>query len=75
MDITKNTKLMALLEEYPFLKEEALKISDKFAIIDSPIGKMLLKNASIADLCRKANLSEATVLKKIRSLIEAHEEK
>ena len=75
MEINKNTKLTELLEQYPFLKEEALKISEKFAIIDTPIGKMLLKNASIADLCRKANLSEATVLKKIQSLIETQEKK
>ena len=72
MNITKDTKLLALLEEYPFLKEKAMQISDKFSLLDTPMGKIFLRYASIGDLAKKANLSEKKVLDKIQELIDAH---
>ena len=73
MNITSETRLMDLLEQYPWLKEEALKISDRFKIVDTPIGRMMLKNATIADISKKAGIPEDEIISKITALIEAHD--
>jgi len=73
MEINRDTKLMELLERYPWLKEEAMKMSDKARMIDTPIGRMFLKKATIADLCRKAGIPEDEAIARLTELIEAYE--
>lgn len=75
MKITRHTKLKDLLAEYPWLKEEALKISDKFRIINTAIGRHLLGQADIATLSRKSGLTEEVIIDKIHRLIEKHHHK
>ena len=38
MEITKETKLSDLLDQYPWLKEELSKVNDKFKMLNTPIG-------------------------------------
>ena len=69
MEINTATKLKDLLKEYPWLKEEAIKISEKFKILDSPLGKILLGKADIAELSKKSGLGTDEIIKKITELI------
>ena len=40
MKITEATRLKDLLEEYPWLKDEIVKVNEKFEMLNSPLGKM-----------------------------------
>ena len=73
MNYDKNTKLTDLLKKFPWLPDELIKIDSRFSIVNSPIGKMLIKNATIADLCKKAGISSEDALKKLEELIAAHQ--
>lgn len=73
MIIDGNTKLKDILAAYPYLEEEAIKIDDRFKIIHSPIGKMLLKKATVQDLSDKAGLDVQVIVDQIRTIIEEHE--
>lgn len=73
MEITRDTKIKDLLDRYPWLLEEAMKFSDKAKMIDSPLGRMLLKKATIADLCKKAGIPEDEAIAKINELVAAYE--
>ena len=46
MEINRNTKLNDILAKYPWLPDELIKIDGRFKIIKTPIGKMMMKNAT-----------------------------
>lgn len=73
MEVTKDTKLTDLLEQYPWLKEEAMKMSEKAKMIDTPIGRMMIRKMTVADLCDKAGIPEDEAIATINGLIEAYE--
>lgn len=72
MNIDRNTKLKDLLEAYPWLIEEAIKIEPKLKILNNPIGKAFLKKATVADLSEKSGLSEEEIIGRIREFIDRH---
>ena len=41
MKITEATRLKDLLEEYPWLKDEIVKVNEKFEMLNSPLGKIM----------------------------------
>ena len=51
MEITKETKLSDLLDQYPWLKEELSKMDDKFRIVNTPMGKIMMGKATIDVRC------------------------
>lgn len=72
MNIDRNTKLKDLMEAYPWLIEEAIKIEPKLKILNNPIGKAFLKKATVADLSEKSGLSVEEITDKIREFIDQH---
>ena len=56
MMITKDTKLADLLQEYPWLKSEVMQISDKFKMLNTPVGKIMLKKATVAEMSKKSGI-------------------
>lgn len=72
MNIDRNTKLKDLMEAYPWLIEEAIKIEPKLKILNNPIGKVFLKKATVADLSEKSGLSVEEITDKIREFIDKH---
>lgn len=70
--ITENTKLATLLEEYPWLIDEAVKTDSRFKILRSPIGKMFLKKATIGELSGKAGLSPEEIIGQVETWISQH---
>lgn len=72
--ITEETKLKDLLDEYPWLLEEAVKMDERFKMVNSPLGKTLLKKATIVDLAKLGKIDAELIVKEIEKMIENHEE-
>ena len=71
MEINSNTKLTDILAQYPWLPDELVKMDSRFKIIKTPIGKMMLKNATVADAVEKTGLSQDALLAELQKLIDA----
>lgn len=72
MDFDINTKLSEIVKKYPWLPDELVKIDGRFDLINNPVGKMLLKNATVNDLIKKTGLSPEDALGKLNELIASH---
>ncbi len=72
MEITRTTKLADILAAYPWLPDELVKIDGRFKIIKTPIGKMMIKNATIADAVEKTGLEENVLITELKKMIDAH---
>ncbi|MBQ9015802.1 MAG: DUF1858 domain-containing protein [Firmicutes bacterium] len=70
MVITRDTKLADLLKEYPWLKDEAMKVSDKFKILNTPVGKIMLKKATVAEMSKRSGISEDKIIEKLTNMIK-----
>jgi len=53
MEITKDTKLKDILEEYPQLRNILPEINPKFNMINSPMGKIMINKVTITDMRKK----------------------
>ena len=73
MNITKDTKLKDLLTEYPWLKEELSKVNEKFKMLGTPMGKIILGKADIAEMSRKSGMDAAELTSKLTELIRNHQ--
>ena len=49
MTLTKDTKLADLDKKYPWLLDEVVKLDPAFKVLKTPVGKMLIKKATIED--------------------------
>ena len=72
MEITKETKLSDLIGQYPWLKEELSKVNDKFRMLNTPMGKIMMGKATIAEMSKKSGMDANTIIGKLCELIEAH---
>ena len=72
MEITKETKLSDLLSQYPWLKEELSKVNDKFKMLNTPMGKIMMGKVTIAEMSKKSGMDADAIIGKISKLIEAH---
>ena len=72
MEITKETKLSDLLGPYPWLKEELSKVNDKFKMLNTPMGKIMIGKATIAEMSKKSGMDADAIIGKISELIKAH---
>ena len=73
MDFNASTKLTDIMAAYPWLPDELIKMNSAFGVIKTPIGKMMIKNATLADLSKKIGMSDDEVIEKLREMIDAHE--
>ena len=72
MNITGETKLAELLREYPWLREEIVKVNEKFSMLNSPLGKVMEKKATIAEMSKKSGMDEDVLIEKLAELIRVH---
>ena len=72
MDITKETKLADLFAAYPWLKDEMTKISDKFKLLNSPLGKVMLKKATISEMSKKSGMDADVIIEKLNGMIAGY---
>ena len=73
MEITKDTKLADLIFQYPWLKSEMAKVNEKFKMLNSPIGKMMMGKATIAEMSKKSGMEAEVIIGKIKELIVKHQ--
>ena len=73
MDITKETRLADLFAAYPWLKDEMTKISDKFKLLNSPLGKVMLKKATISEMSKKSGMDAEVIIEKLNGMIAGYE--
>lgn len=72
MEIKENTKLAELLKDYPWLLEEAVKLDERFKMLNNPLMKALVQNATIQDIADKGNLNVKDVISEIQKMIQNH---
>lgn len=73
MEITKDTKLKDLIITYPWLKDEMAKVNDKFKMLNTPVGKVMLGKATITEMSKKSGMDADILISRISDLIKAHE--
>lgn len=72
VNITENTKLSEILKEHPWLIEEAIKIDERFKVLNNPVGKLFIKKSTIQGLSEKAGLQPNEIIDKIAELVRNH---
>ena len=72
MEITKDTKLADLLAQYPWLKAEMAKVNEKFKMLNTPVGKIMLGKATIAEMSKKSGMEVEAIIERIMEIIENH---
>ena len=72
MEIIKETKLSDLLGRDRWLKEELSKVNDKFKMLNTPMGKIMMGKATIAEMSKRSGMDADVIIGKISELIKAH---
>jgi len=72
MEITKDTKLADLLAVYPWLKVELPKVNEKFKMLNTPVGKIMLGKATVAEMSKKLGMNADIIISRINELISNH---
>ena len=73
-EITKDTKLKDLISTYPWLKDEMAKVNDKFKMLNTPVGKVMLGKATITEMSKKSGMDADVLISRISDLIKSHEQ-
>ncbi|MBO7618535.1 MAG: DUF1858 domain-containing protein [Bacteroidales bacterium] len=74
MEITKDTRLADLIAQYPWLKEEMAKVNEKFKMLNTPVGKIMLGKATIAEMSKKSGMEIDKLVSRLKTLIEEHKD-
>lgn len=72
MEITRETRLSDLINQYSWLKDELPKINDKFKMLNTPMGKIIMGKATITEMSRKSSMDADTLIRKLQHLIGSH---
>ena len=72
MNYNDQTKLTEILAQYPWLPEELIKLDSRFKIVNTPIGKMMIKKATVADLSEKAGIPTEELLTRLQDMVDKH---
>jgi len=72
MKITKDTKLSDLIAQYPWLKEEMAKVNEKFKMLNSPVGKLMMGKATVAEMSKRSGMDADILISRINELITNH---
>lgn len=72
MTITETTRLAELVRVYPWFMDEITRIDEKFRLLKTPLGKVMMKKATVAEMSKKSGMDTSTLIQKIETLIEEH---
>lgn len=72
MQITRDTRLLDLINQYPWLKDELPKINEKFKMLNTPMGKIMMGKATIVEMRKKSGMDADTLIRKLQQLIGSH---
>ena len=72
MQITRDTRLLDLINQYPWLKDELPKINEKFKMLNTPMCKIMMGKATIVEMSKKSGMDADTLIRKLQQLIGSH---
>ena len=72
MQITRDTRLLDLINQYPWLKDELPKINEKFKMLNTPMGKIMMGKATIVEMSKKSGMDADTLIRNLQQLIGSH---
>lgn len=72
MQITRDPRLLDLINQYPWLKDELPKINEKFKMLNTPMGKIMMGKATIVEMSKKSGMDADTLIRKLQQLIGSH---
>lgn len=72
LPLTEETPLKDIMAAYPWLKDEAIRLDARFKLLDSPLAKMLLKKATIADASKRTGFPAKDIISEITKMVENH---
>ena len=72
MQITRDTRLLDLINQYPWLKDELPKINEKIKMLNTPMGKIMMGKATIVEMSKKSGMDADTLIRKLQQLIGSH---
>lgn len=70
--ITPDTKLKALIDRYPRLKDDLTTISPKFSMLKSPMAKVVLPLATVKLMSEQSGVSREELIEKLNNLIASY---
>ncbi len=68
-----HTPLIQIWEAYPWLSKVLPAMDKRFAVMNTAMGKLLMKKNSVADLSKVSRISAEKLLNRLRREIEQHE--
>ena len=77
MQLKPETRLQELADTYPWLLEKAASIDDRLKIVNTFVGRQLIKRSTIADASRLSGFPAEKIIAELKKLIEnpaAHDE-
>ncbi len=72
VEITSESKYMDLLNEYPLLKTDLVKRNYKFKFLVTPMGKISLWEADLAEVSQKAEMSVGETVDLFNELVNSY---
>lgn len=70
--ITVETKLSDLITRYPWLKAELPQINERFKMLNTPVGKLMLGKATIGEMSKRSGMETDAIISGINQLISNH---
>lgn len=61
-----------LIAQYPWLKEEIVKVNEKFKMLNSPVGKIMMGKATIAEMSKRSGIEMDVLIGRLNEIIENH---
>ncbi len=74
MNLTEKTKLKDILAAYPWLIDEAVKIDGRFRALRSPLGRLLIAKADVAEASRRTGIDTDEIIRAIEDMVQNHKE-
>lgn len=71
--ITVDTPLSDLLAAYPFLKEALPQIHAKFKMLNTPLGKVMMHQATISEMSKRSGMDVNVLIHAITESIGHHQ--
>ncbi len=68
-----NTLLIRIWEAYPWLSKVLPEMDKRLAVMNTPVGKILMKKNTVADFSKVAGISAEKLLARLRREVEKHE--
>ncbi len=74
MEINEKTRLSDIITAYPWLPETVAKMDERLRFVNTPIGRMLIRNATVADASKKSGYPAERIIEELNKVISEHEQ-